>query len=131
MSDTRRSTSGSRPDETRSRGADDQEQAGRDEASRDEASRDEASRGQAQAHSPLPGGSDALSYGQGAAGLGLTFAAFVAASAGLGFWIDGRFGWSPWGTLVLSLFGVFSGMAWMIVKAGGVGSKRRRGKGDA
>ena len=69
-----------------------------------------------------------MSYGQGAAGLGLTFAASVAAFACLGLWIDRRFGWTPWATLGLTLFGVFSGMTWLVVKAGGTGARRPTGK---
>lgn len=70
----------------------------------------------------LPGGGRIASvgepYGQGAAGLGLTFAANVAAFALLGVWLDRQFDSNPWATLGCSLFGVFSGMTWLVVKAG-------------
>lgn len=66
------------------------------------------------------------SYGDGAAGLGLTFAANCAVFALLGLWLDRRFGWAPWATLGFSLFGVFSGMTWLVVKASAMGRRIER-----
>lgn len=66
--------------------------------------------------------STATPFAQGAAGLGLTFAATAAAFALLGAWLDRKFESAPWFTLGCSLFGVVSGTVWLVVKA----SPRRR-----
>jgi len=43
-------------------------------------------------------------------GMGIQLALTVAAFAALGWWLDGKFGWTPWGLLGFSLFGVAAGM---------------------
>ena len=43
-------------------------------------------------------------------GLGIQLAITVALFAALGWWLDGKMGWTPWGLLGCSLFGVVAGM---------------------
>jgi hypothetical protein len=43
-------------------------------------------------------------------GLGIQLAVTVALFAALGYWVDAKFGWAPWGLLVCSLVGVSAGM---------------------
>lgn len=43
-------------------------------------------------------------------GLGIQMAATIGLATWLGVWLDGRFGWEPWATVVLSLTGVFAAM---------------------
>ncbi|MBI3829152.1 MAG: AtpZ/AtpI family protein [Planctomycetes bacterium] len=38
--------------------------------------------------------------------VGLSFGATVALFAYLGYWLDGRYGWAPWGTVVCVMAGV-------------------------
>lgn len=45
---------------------------------------------------------------------GLQFAVTAGGFAALGYWLDGRYGWSPWGTVGLSLAGVAAGMYYFI-----------------
>lgn len=43
-------------------------------------------------------------------GMGIQLALTVAVFAALGWWLDDKFGWKPWGLLGFSLFGVAAGM---------------------
>lgn len=43
-------------------------------------------------------------------GMGIQLAITVALFAAVGWWLDGKFGWTPWGLLGFSLFGVTAGM---------------------
>lgn len=43
-------------------------------------------------------------------GLGTQLAVTVAVFVGLGWWVDQRYGWSPWGMLVLSCLGLAAAM---------------------
>ena len=43
-------------------------------------------------------------------GLGVQLAVTVAVFVWLGWWLDSRFGWSPWGMCVLGLLGVAAGL---------------------
>lgn len=42
-------------------------------------------------------------------GVGLQFAVTVGLFAWLGYWLDGKYGWTPWGVTIGSLFGVAAG----------------------
>jgi F0F1-type ATP synthase assembly protein I len=48
------------------------------------------------------------------AGYGLQIAAGVGLGAWVGYWLDKRYHWSPWGVLVGSLLGLASGMYLLI-----------------
>jgi len=43
-------------------------------------------------------------------GLGTVLALTVALFVALGWWLDRRYGWSPWGVLVLGTLGVAAGL---------------------
>ncbi|ALD22804.1 hypothetical protein AM218_12815 [Hymenobacter sp. DG25A] len=43
-------------------------------------------------------------------GMGIQMLATIGLSTWLGVWLDGRFGSGPWGTVVLTLLGVFLAM---------------------
>ncbi len=43
-------------------------------------------------------------------GLGAQLAVTVLLFAGLGGWLDQRYGWSPWGLLTLGMLGVAAGL---------------------
>ncbi|QNH64219.1 AtpZ/AtpI family protein [Hymenobacter sediminicola] len=47
-------------------------------------------------------------------GLGFQMLATIGVCTWLGIWLDGRFGSSPWGTVVLTLLGVFTAMYFVI-----------------
>jgi ATP synthase protein I len=51
------------------------------------------------------------------AGLGFQFAATTAVFALMGVYLDHRFGWSPWGTVSLSILGVTGGLYLLIKDA--------------
>jgi len=48
------------------------------------------------------------------AGLGLQFAGTTALFAFMGLYLDHRFGWSPWGTLSLTMVGLVGGLYLLI-----------------
>ena len=48
------------------------------------------------------------------AGAGLQFAATSAIFAFMGYYLDRRFGWTPWGVITLSCIGVIGGMYLLI-----------------
>jgi F0F1-type ATP synthase assembly protein I len=50
----------------------------------------------------LPGSSSATRYARGMA-MAFEFTGTIAAGAFLGWYLDGRFGWSPWGSIVLTV----------------------------
>ena len=50
-------------------------------------------------------------------GIGLEMAVGVALGAGAGWWLDKRYGWAPWGTLVGTMLGVAAGMYLLIKDA--------------
>jgi F0F1-type ATP synthase assembly protein I len=56
--------------------------------------------------SPRPRGNNFVKY----SGLGLQMLAVIGLGTWLGIWLDGRFGSSPWGTIVLMLVSVFAAM---------------------
>ncbi|MCY3024242.1 MAG: AtpZ/AtpI family protein [Planctomycetota bacterium] len=43
-------------------------------------------------------------------GLGTQLAVTVAVFVGLGWWLDQRYGWTPWGILTLGTLGVAAGL---------------------
>jgi len=43
-------------------------------------------------------------------GMGIQLAVTVALFAALGLWLDGKFGWTPWGLIGFGLLGVTAGM---------------------
>lgn len=49
------------------------------------------------------------SYGE-VATVGLSFVFAVAIGTGIGWWLDGRFGWKPYATLIGFAFGVAAGV---------------------
>ncbi|HVT81706.1 MAG TPA: AtpZ/AtpI family protein [Phycisphaerae bacterium] len=51
------------------------------------------------------------------AGKGLQFAATTALFALMGWWLDRRFGWTPWGTVGLSMLGFIGGL-YLLIKEG-------------
>jgi len=58
--------------------------------------------------------------------VGWELASFTLLGVGLGYWLDGRFQSSPWGTLVGALFGIVIGLyrlirTFSIPKNGGAG----------
>jgi F0F1-type ATP synthase assembly protein I len=46
--------------------------------------------------------------------LGAVFAATVGLFVLLGWWLDGKFGWGPWGTMVCGLLGVAAAMYYFL-----------------
>lgn len=54
-------------------------------------------------------------------GIGLSMGIQLMAGVGLGllvgYWLDGRYGWSPWGVLIGALIGLAGGMYLMIKEA--------------
>ncbi|MCA9525073.1 MAG: AtpZ/AtpI family protein [Myxococcales bacterium] len=44
------------------------------------------------------------------ASVGLEVGVAVAIGAGIGWWLDGRYGWAPWGLMVGTLVGVGAGI---------------------
>lgn len=60
--------------------------------------------------------------------VGWELASFSVVGVGLGYWLDKRFGSSPWGTLVGALFGIVIGLyrlirTFSIPKNGGAGRR--------
>ena len=60
--------------------------------------------------------------------VGWELASFSLLGVGLGYWLDGRFNSSPWGTLVGALFGIVIGLyrlirTFSIPKNGGTGRR--------
>lgn len=53
------------------------------------------------------------------ASVGLEMGVSVAIGAGIGYWLDKTYGWSPWGVLAGTFFGVAAAAKalWMTVKA--------------
>src|SRR3954447_7878035 len=51
------------------------------------------------------------------AGMGLQFAGTTAVFAFIGLYLDRRYGWSPWGTVTLSMVGVVGGLYLLIKDA--------------
>lgn len=51
------------------------------------------------------------------AGLGLQFAGTVGIFAAAGYWLDHRFGWSPWGIVTLTMIAVIGSM-YLLIKEG-------------
>ncbi|OON70685.1 AtpZ/AtpI family protein [Hymenobacter sp. CRA2] len=49
-------------------------------------------------------------------GVGFQMLVTIGLCTWLGVWLDGRYGWRPWATIALSLFGVFVAM-YQIIKA--------------
>ena len=43
-------------------------------------------------------------------GLGTQLALTVLLFVGIGYWLDERFGWSPWGIISFGLFGIAAGL---------------------
>ena len=60
--------------------------------------------------SGLPSGNDYRSLG-----LVMTAVAELVAPALAGLWLDGRFGWSPWGVTVGALLGVSVSIAHLVL----------------
>ncbi|HLK97146.1 MAG TPA: AtpZ/AtpI family protein [Hymenobacter sp.] len=56
--------------------------------------------------SPPPRGGNFARF----SGLGIQMLATIGLCTWLGTWVDGRFGSGPWGTVVLTLLGVFTAM---------------------
>jgi ATP synthase protein I len=52
------------------------------------------------------GGQDLWKY----VGLGTQLAVTVILFVGIGWWLDQRYGWSPWGTLSLGMLGLAAGL---------------------
>lgn len=50
-------------------------------------------------------------------GIGLQMLVGVGLGAVVGIWLDGRYGWSPWGVLVGSMVGMAAGMYLLIKDA--------------
>jgi len=50
-------------------------------------------------------------------GIGLEMAVGVTLGYAVGWWLDRKFGWSPWGVTVGSLLGVAAGMYLLIKEA--------------
>lgn len=50
------------------------------------------------------------------AGLGMQMLATIGLCTWLGLWLDGRYQLSPWGTVVLTLLGVFAAM-YQVIRA--------------
>jgi F0F1-type ATP synthase assembly protein I len=48
------------------------------------------------------------------AGLGFEMAAGVGLGLIIGLWLDKKFGWSPWGTVVCTTLGLIAGMYLLI-----------------
>ena len=48
--------------------------------------------------------------------VGFETAVGVALGYGVGHWLDGRYGWGPWGTLVGAMLGLSAGM-YLLIKA--------------
>ena len=55
--------------------------------------------------------------GASMAAAGIEFAIVVGIFVFAGRWLDGRFGWEPWGTVVLTLLGVAAAMTMLIRQA--------------
>lgn len=51
------------------------------------------------------------------AGLGTEFVAGMLGCVALGWWLDSRYGWSPWGVLVGSIVGLVGSMTNLIRRA--------------
>ncbi|WP_400192502.1 AtpZ/AtpI family protein [Hymenobacter sp. B81] len=49
-------------------------------------------------------------------GVGVQMLVVIGLSTWLGTWLDGKYGWSPWATVVLALLGVFIAM-YQIIRA--------------
>jgi len=60
------------------------------------------------------------------ASVGLEFGLSVALCTWGGWWLDGRMGWSPWGTLAGAMLGVASGL-YLLVKAALAGERKPAG----
>ena len=54
------------------------------------------------------------------AGLGLEIMAGVLLGILVGWWLDGKFGWKPWGLVVGAILGLAGGMYLMIKQALGM-----------
>lgn len=53
------------------------------------------------------------------ASVGLEMGVSVAIGAGIGYWLDSKYGWSPWGVLIGTFFGIGAATKalWTVVKA--------------
>jgi ATP synthase protein I len=53
------------------------------------------------------------------ASVGLEMGVSVAIGAGIGYWLDTKYGWSPWGVLIGTFFGIGAAAKalWTVVKA--------------
>ena len=67
----------------------------------------------------MPDSDDRSQWGQ-YMGLGLEMAAGVGLGVFVGWWLDGRYGWSPWGTVIGSMLGLAGGMYLLIKQALGM-----------
>ncbi len=64
---------------------------------------------------PNPGPPRGGNFGK-FAGLGMQMLATIGLCTWLGVWLDGRYGSGPWGTVVLTLLGVFAAM-YQVIRA--------------
>ena len=65
--------------------------------------------------------------GASMAAAGIEFAMVVGIFVFAGRWVDGRFGWEPWATVVLTLLGVAAAMTMLIRQAMRLTAKRPQG----
>jgi ATP synthase protein I len=56
-------------------------------------------------------------------GIGVSFAASVLLGTGAGYWLDRRFGTTPWGLLAGAAFGLFAGF-YQFTKTVAIGKKK-------
>lgn len=57
-------------------------------------------------------------------GLGLEVMMGVLLGLGVGWWLDEKFGWSPWGVLVGTMLGLASGMYLLLKQTLQIGGKK-------
>lgn len=57
-------------------------------------------------------------------GLGLEIMMGVVLGLAVGWWLDSKFGWSPWGVLVGTMLGLASGMYMMLKQTLQIGGKK-------
>ena len=60
---------------------------------------------------------------------GFEFAGAVVLCGGIGYWLDDRFGWKPWGMVVGAMVGVAAGMYRLISRALYPGGRKAGAKG--
>ena len=65
--------------------------------------------------------------GNGAAALGMTYGATILLFVGVGWWLDERFGTSPWLLIAGSLLGATGGFISLVKKVPPAGAGRDRG----